>query len=131
MYNFILKNIYDFNTLAPSVLGATFRNAKVLGIVDYDIASSFINVELMQRSIYPLLPAGTPDTPKQYSFLLLQTESGEKTVVAYEWIDPASIRLVDSVTITVTLPNVKSSDSVLIRDSLALVGFTGFNIQVN
>lgn len=129
MYPFNLKSVYSFNTLAPSVLGASFKNAKVLGIIDYDIAATIINVELMHRSIYPLLPQGTPDRPHSYTYLLLLTESNVKTVVAYEWIDPASIELVESVNIVVTIPNVKASDANVIRDSLTLCGFTGFTIK--
>lgn len=131
MYPFKLKSAYSFNTLAPSVLGASIKNAKVLGIIDYDIATTLINVELMQRSIYPLLPQGTVDSPASYTFLLLLTESGVKTAIAYEWIDPASIELVESVTITVSIPNVKVSDANVIRDALTLSGFTGFSIKTS
>ena len=130
MYNFQIGNTYNFNTRAPAVLGSLFKNATILGIVDYNTASTYINIDVMQRTIYPLLPQGTPDNPKKYTYLLIQAESGQKTVLAYQWIDENTIAEVSSATIIVTLPNVNATDAERIRDSLALLGFTGFTIDV-
>lgn len=130
MENLSVGSVYTFNTLAPALLGAIFKNATLLGIVDYTTACRFINVDLMQRKIYPLLPPGTLDNPKKYQYLLVATESGNNTVVAYQWLDPSTIQQITSVTVVVTLPNRSSSDTVAIRDALALLGFTGFTIEV-
>lgn len=131
MYNFVIGNAYTFNTRAPSLLGAIFENATILGIVDYDIATTFRNIDLDHKRIYPLLPSGTVDNPKKFTYLLIRTESGEKTVLAYEWIDVSSITLVDSVTLTVTIPNANSSDATKVRDALALLGMLNFTITAS
>ena len=130
MFNFSIGKYYSFNTLAPAILGATFYRAKLIGLVCYDTANTRINVNLMQRTIYPSLPAGTVDNPANYTYLMLETESGEKTVVAYEWIDESSIEEVVSMTATITVPNIAASDATAIRDLLTLNGFKNIKIAL-
>lgn len=128
MYHFEIDKVYTFNTRAPALLGAQVTRATLKGIIDYSVAVTFINVDLHHRKIYPALPQGTVNDPKKFTYLLFKTESGELTVFAYEWIDDTSIEVVDSTTLTVTLPGVSNSDANKIRDALNLIGFTNFTI---
>ena len=128
MYNFDIDKVYTFNTRAPALLGAQVTRATLKGIIDYSVAVTFINVDLQHRKIYPTLPPGTVNDPKKFTYLLFKTESGELAVFAYEWIDDTSIEVVDSTTLTVTLPGVSNSDANKIRDALNLIGFTNFTI---
>lgn len=128
MYNFVIGNVYTFGTRAPALLGALFERVTILGIVDYNIATTFRNIDLDHKRIYPLLPVGTVNNPKKFTYILVKTESGEPTVLAYEWIDAATIELVDSVTLTVTIPGVNSTDATKVRDALSLLGFLDFTI---
>lgn len=128
MYNFNIDKVYTFSTRAPALLGAQVIRATLKGIIDYSVAVTFINVDLQHRKIYPALPPGTVNDPKKFTYLLFKTESGELTVFAYEWIDDTSIEVVDSTTLTVTLPGVSNSDANKIRDALNLIGFTNFTI---
>ena len=131
MYNFEIGKVYSFGTLAPALLGAVFDKVTVLGIIDYHIATSFLNVDLYHRRIYPLLPNGTVDNPKKFTYLLVKTESGIQTVLAYEWIEENTIELIDAVTLTVTIPNVSNSDATKVRDALTLLGFLNFTITAD
>lgn len=131
MYNFAIGNVYTFGTRAPALLGALFERVTILGIVDYNIATTFRNVDLDHKRIYPLLPSGTVNNPKKFTYLLVKTESGEPTVLAYEWIDDATIEPVDSVTLTVTIPGVNNSDATKVRDALSLLGFSQFTISAS
>lgn len=128
MYNFEIDKVYTFNTRAPALLGAQVTRATLKGIIDYSVAITFLNVDLQHRKVYPALPPGTVNDPKKFTYLLFRTESGELTVFAYEWIDDTSIEVVDSTTLTVTLPGVSNSDANKVRDALNLIGFTNFTI---
>lgn len=128
MYNFEIDKVYTFNTRAPALLGAQVTRATLKGIIDYSVAITFLNVDLQHRKVYPALPSGTVNDPKKFTYLLFRTESGELTVFAYEWIDDTSIEVVDSTTLTVTLPGVSNSDANKVRDALNLIGFTNFTI---
>lgn len=125
---FELNKRYNFNTLAPSLLGATFKNATVIGIVDYVTASSYINPDAYAANIYPYLPVGTIRDPKKYTYILLVSEIGIKTAIAWQWIDPASVVLVASTTLTITVVDVPVGTSEQIRDALLLLGINTFSI---
>lgn len=130
MYNFQIDKVYTFNTNSPALLGAQITRATLKGIIDYNIACTFINVDLEHRKIYPTLPLGTVNDPKKFTYLLFKTESGETNVYAYEWIDDSSIVIVDTTTIVVTIPGVSNQDANRIRDALNLIGLTNFTINI-
>jgi hypothetical protein len=128
--NFNINKSYSFKTLAPSVLGASFKNFKCLGIFDYNTAAQYINPNERHAQIYPLLPAGTSNDPTTYTYLLFQSPSGVKTVLALEWIDSASVSLLTYSSLAITVPNAGSADVKKIRDMLVIMGYSGISIAV-
>jgi hypothetical protein len=130
MNPFEIDGVYTFNTLAPAILGASFKNVTVLAILNYNVASSYINIESNHVNIYPYLPVGTVNDPKTYQYLLIKTQTGENTVLALPWINLATVNKVVSQTIAVTVNNVTVSDTTKIRDSLILLGYTDFAITI-
>lgn len=124
-----IKKTYNFNTRAPAILGASFKRAIVLGIFDYNIATNYITPETRHANIYPYLPTGTVDDPKEYAYILIQTESGDKTCLALPWIDESSVTLVATRTLRITA---KADDPLVdtkIRDALLLLGVTDLTIE--
>lgn len=130
MYAFENGTTYTFSTLAPTVLGAQFKNATVSGIVGYEVAKTFNNIDVIHRAVYPLLPSGTVDDATKFTYLILKTESGGITAIAVEWIDESTIVSTKAVTITAVIKNASLSDVTAIRDSLKLMGFSNLTITV-
>jgi hypothetical protein len=128
MIPFKIGSTYTFNTLAPTVLDSVMRNVKIMSIMDYDLANSYINVDIVQKSIYPLLPSGTPSNPKDYIYILFLTEAKIKTVLALDWIDVNSIQEVTTVTINIRVDKAAIEDIPKIRDTLKLMGFSNLTI---
>lgn len=128
--NFELNNTYTFNTLAPAILGSIIKNATILGILDYTTASNYITPETMHVNIYPYLPVGVPSNPKKYTYILFRGESGNKIVLALQWIDISSITLVEFQTLKITIEETVSNDVEKIRETLLLNGFTKFSIDI-
>lgn len=124
-----LNKIYTFNTLAPAILGAQIKNAKLLGIVDYSTALNYDNVDLRFRQIYPVLPANTPNQPTLCTYYRFQSESGEKIILADQWIDMNTVTVVEHVNLQVTFSNAKLEDVTTMRDALNALGFTNFEIK--
>lgn len=124
-----LSKIYTFNTLAPAILGTTIKNAKVLTIMDYDTAMAFANVELLYRQVYPNLPAGTIDSAKSCTYYLFKSESGEKIVLADQWIDMSTLDLITHINIQVNFTNGSLQDIPRIRDALNALGYMNFVIK--
>ena len=131
MYNFTVGGIYTFDTVAPALLGTTIKNAKLLGLFDYQIAITFDNVEVRHGSIRPLLPAGSAfDNPKAFSYLYLLTESGSRIVLAYPWIKEDTITKTTNQSVVVSINGATANDAVKIRQMLALSGYHSVNIEV-
>lgn len=128
--SFEVHKLYNFNTRAPAILGANFKSVKVLGIIDYNLASKYINPETQHVNIYPYLPVGTVDDPKKYTYVLIETQSGDVTVLAMPWIDQESIALVTSRDLIITVKDIGTGDDVTIRDNLLLMGFNDITIEI-
>lgn len=129
--NFELNKVYNFFTRATAILGANVTNAKLIGIMVADTARRSSNIDLQYRKIYPLLPNGTVNDVNSCIFYEFIGESGEKIILADQWIDMTSIQLVSSVTINVTVVNANISDVNRIRDALSAMGYLSFNITTS
>jgi hypothetical protein len=123
MHPYKLKSSYSFNTHAPAILGASVRNATLIAILDYDVATSFITPNTSHANVFPHLPSGTPNNPQKYTYLLFQTENGNRIVYANVWIDEATIKEKTTSTLTVVIENAVGGDETKIRDLLALSGY--------
>lgn len=131
MNPFEIDNVYNFNTVAPAILGADFKRATVLAILNYTIASTYINIETNHVNIFPYLPEGTVNDPKTYKYLLIKTETGENTVLALPWINLDTVVKVTGQTLTIKINDITGDDSTKIRDSLILMGFNSFTMSIN
>ncbi len=131
MYDFKPGLVYSFSVYPVAILGTGFENATVLSIMDLETAMAFEDVRQLHISVFPSLPAGTPNDPKSYNYLRLRLASGVTKVIGLAWIDNDSVELVEMQTITVKIPNVVSSDQVKIRNALAANGYAVIEMIVN
>lgn len=129
MYNFQMNKVYSFNTLAPAILGASIRNAKLISIMDYNTALSYDNVDLKFRTVYPALPIGTPDTPESSVYYRFKSESGENIVIADIWIDEASVEIIEHIRFQATFEQSSLSDMTRVRNALNALGITNYVIK--
>lgn len=128
MYNFAIGKVYNFNTKAPSLLGISIKNAKLIGIFDYNTALTHDNILLKYRQIYPLLPAGTPNSPETCIYYHFKSESGEKIVLADQWIEESTIEVVEHINFKVTFNQASLQDISRVRDALNALGYTNYTI---
>lgn len=128
-YNFEIGKSYTFNTLAPAQLGIAIKNAKLLAIMDYDMALTFENIELKYRKVYPLLPNGTPETPKNILYYRFLTESNEKIIIAAQWIDETTVALITAINFKVSFTGGSIQDKTTVRNALNALGYTNFIIE--
>lgn len=119
---------YTFNTLAPSILGAIIQNAKLVSILDYETAIHFDTIDLKYRSIYPLLPPGTPDQPNTTIYYRFISESGESIIIAESWIDLSSVEEITFVNIQILLQQASLTDIPRIRNALNALGYSQYSI---
>jgi hypothetical protein len=125
---FEVGTTYSFDTLAPGILGASFKNVRLLGKNRYEVARVFGRIDQMHRQVYPELPPGIPDDPKEYLYLLFIDSQGAKILLGEPWIDASSVVTSGALTLTITVPNANSQDITTISRSLTLMGYQGFSV---
>ena len=120
--NFEVGSIYRFDTLAPTVLGVSYNNMKVDGLVTASIASKHMDIYSRHKQLTTLIP-GLPTDANNCTFVMFTNVSNNETVIlALEYIVTASIVSTEAVTLTVTIPNSSPADGPVIREALRKVG---------
>ncbi|MDQ6990759.1 MAG: hypothetical protein Q9M11_03405 [Mariprofundaceae bacterium] len=124
---FIINKSYNFTTLAPSILGASFSNMKVRGIVTIDEAVKHADVVTKHESVRALIP-GLPVTPNNLVFIIFVDTTGNIVVLAQDYVDPPSILLVTTTDLSVRIFNVDSSMEAIIKLRLKELGIANFTV---
>ena len=127
--SFTVKKTYTFNTLAPAIMGSSYKNAEMLGEISYEIAITRENIDLKYRQIYPVLPPNTTDSPKTQKYFIFRTETGQLVTLCEQWIDMASVQEVGGVNFTVSFKDAEPADKNRIRAVLSAMGYTNFTIS--
>lgn len=118
---------YDFNTIAPITLN-NYKNVKVSGIIDFDIAINFEDVIGINEKIKEEL--GRDITGIETSkFYIFKGFNDEKIILSELWIVPDSIKQIKSVDLIVKIKNVEDTDSYVIQNLLRKAGY--MNIEIS
>lgn len=121
MTTLTINKHYNFSVYANSILGTTYKNTKLVSILDYTTALKFGNIELLHRQIYPYLPPNTLADHTKYTYYLFQY-NGKTIVIADVWILQNSIEETEGLNYTLKLNNITSTQLTIIRDQLRLLG---------
>jgi len=129
IYPLTIKQAYNFEMRAPAILGISYNNAIVKGIVDYDTAKTIQDVTPLHAAAYPFLESGTPRNVEELTFIKIKTMSGEMRVIAMEWLAAAPV-LVTSNNARFTIQSVSVEDIQVIKEILIQNGFNKFEVEV-
>ena len=121
MATLAINKHFNFSVYANSILGTSYRNAKLVSILDYNTALGFANIELLHRQIYPYLPPNTPSDLTKYTYYLFNY-NGKNIVLADVWIIVSSVEETEGLNYTLQLNNITSVQLSTIRDQLRLLG---------
>lgn len=130
MFNFKVGASYTFNTYAPAILGNTIKNAVLSAIVNYATAKKFGAVDFTQSRVFSYLPAGTPNDPQRFTYLIFKTESDAELVLAVPWINESTIETSDTTTLVVRVRGAGANDARNIKELMALAGWHQTTITV-
>lgn len=123
MSTLAINNHYNFSVYANSILGTSYRNARLVSILDYKTALKFSNIVLQHKRVYPYLPANTLEDATKYTYYKFKV--GDKDIVLADvWIEDSSIELSVGTDYNVKLINTSSSQLAAIRDQLRLLGIS-------
>lgn len=116
---------YNFTTLAPSVLNGAYQDLKLIAKGNYEVAGKYVELLPLFRAVYPYLPPGTPSDYTQHDYLIFENN----VVMSTLWIDPSSLAVSSSYSVTIVIPNAQVGDTAKLRDTLSLMGYTNFTIN--
>ena len=127
MATFNLHKVYNFNTLAPAVLGTSFTNMKVKGIMSATEAMKYRDIYTLHNNLVNVI-TGLPQNVNDLTFILLTNIDGVDTVLALEYVDSTTIVLVTSTNIRIDINNTTTADLGILRTRLLELGYTNINI---
>lgn len=130
-YQFVPNTTYSFDVYPSAVIGNDFKNVVVMGVLSYQAAIGFSDINAVQATVFSSLPAGTPDRPEDYEYLLLRTVSGQTTVLARQWINEATVVAVTNSKVIAVIEGAGSADLEEIRAALEQNGFTQLSLSVS
>jgi len=124
---FQINNVYNFATIAPTILGAQYNNMTVKGILTIDEAIKQSDVVTTHEAV-KAVSAVLPVSPNNMIFILFVDGTGNTLIMAQDYITPTSIVLVTSVTINIQINNATTAMEPLLRMRLAELGITNFTL---
>lgn len=121
----------SFDVYPSALLGTQYSQVVILAILDAD-SVRFLNIDpaAMHAKVYATLPAGTPNDPYQYQWLKLRLTNGTMTAIGIPWINPNSIAINTTSTITAVFEDVSPTDLNIIRTMCAANGYNNVAITI-
>ena len=116
-----IGNAYDFSTFATGIW-PDMQSAVYDGTVGYTTASSQEAVAQLHAQILGWLPPGVTRNPLNLTYLIFIV-NGSSRVMAWEWINQATLKEVVTNTRTVTIVGATERDDARIRQALSGAGF--------
>lgn len=129
-FNFKTNRVYNLDVYPASIIPTKFQNAKLVGMFDFQTALVFDDIPAIHANVFPLLPAGTPNRPEDYEYLLFQIGT-EKKILARQWINEETVKEVNSSKLIVTIGATGSSDIEDVRSCLYQNGYRELDIVVS
>lgn len=122
-----LGKTYNFKTSAPIILGAEYKNQKVIGIVNSAEAMKYSDIQ----TTHALVAKEISNLPaiNNLTYILFESLDKEKTVIALEYLNLSTITEVTTFTLTISIPNANSDDTSIISNSLKELGYKEFKID--
>jgi len=124
---FEINKSYNFNTLASTVLGASYNNMKVKGVLTADETVKYREIYTLHTTLQSVILA-LPANPQDCTYILFETTQGDKVVLAQEYIDLLTVVAVTTINIRVDVIDVTTDDIPIIRNRLLELGYTNVNI---
>lgn len=128
--DFIIGKKYSFDVWPTAILGTGFKNVSILALLDYETAISFSDIEATHVNVFPHLPAGTPNRPGDFQYLLIRVDNGDKVIIGIPWINGESVIEVASLKINVVIEDVDANDLEGVRACLSQNGYDKISLKL-
>jgi len=124
---FELDKVYNFTSLAPALLGGSYTNLKVAGILKAKQAKEYRDIYTLHEQLIGVIPT-LPNNINDLTYILFTTPTGEYVVLANEYIDQFTVVVVTTINVKVEIPDTTTNMLAIIRTRLTELGIVNFNI---
>lgn len=124
--NVQLNKRYNFITIAPAILGASFTNMKAISIMTYKEALKKADITTTHKQVEKSLPQELRVTDLTY--VLFEDMNGKELVMPLEYMVKDSLVPVTTLTLLVELPDRNTEDIATLSLALTELGF--FNAKI-
>jgi len=119
-----INKVYSFDTIAPSILGASFKNAKVVSILSYSDAIKQQNVNNTFITLSNMFPAAFAGTSIESSiFYKMTLPSGQEIILAGQYINYFTLELAVSKSIRIDIFDISNTDVDVLKQLLIERGY--------
>ncbi len=129
--NDLIGKTVSFQVYPSAILTDDFRDVKIVGVVNYEAANSYISTARMHTNVFPTLPTGTPDDYRLYEYALIRKQDGKLTAIGVPWIRETSIEVTGTIEIIITIRDKGIDDIPRIRQILTQNGIGNIAITTN
>jgi len=126
---FTIKNTYSFNTLDASILDSRYESVEVVSTTTYEEAIKYRDIQTVHNDMKSKV-TNLPESVRDCSFVLFKTLTGERVLLANEWLDINSVVLKNLMSYNIRVDNAGVDDMNILRNRLLELGYTNFEITV-
>ena len=119
---------YNFNTIAPAILGGPYDRMKLVSICTAQEALKYTDVYTLHKQVERYLPNVNVED-LHYLVFQYSTSDEKKVCIPLEYIPTESLVKVEGVKIFIEIPDAQMSDLALVQDALVAAGIHNATIK--
>lgn len=124
-----LNNTYSFSTIAPGVLGASYSNMKLIGMMTASEALKISDIYTIHSNVLSVANTKTlPDSVNDCQFLKFSSPDGSDLVIAFEYL--TNVTKVESKKLRITISNYTQTDWTLISETIRELGYENITYEL-
>lgn len=126
---FEIKKIYSFNTLAPTLLGMTHTEMKVIKIMTAEEAVVIKDIQTQYTALKNVIDSLPSLDDCTFYLFEKQDENKTRILLASEYVDMHSINQVESLDLSITIYNTNTDMLSVVSTRLRELGINNFKIE--
>lgn len=120
---------YSYSTIAPGVLGASFSNMKLIGILSPTEALKIQDIRTIHSQILSTANnKALPESVLDCTFLKFSSPDGSESLIALEYL--INLTPVECKKLKITIDNYTQTDWVIISDTLRSLGYENITYEL-
>lgn len=122
-------NYVSFQLHSNPILPNNYTRAKILSQPDRVDAMNYADVIALHAQLFSYIPGNPPRNADDLQYFKIQLDNGDVRVLAKDWINPATIELVDTKTYNFKIADLSPGRLNSLKTLLSANGFEAFDFS--